>query len=670
MPNRLAQETSPYLRQHADNPVDWWPWSPEAFAEARRRDCPVLVSIGYAACHWCHVMAHESFEDPAIAALMNEHFVNIKVDREERPDIDQVHLAALQALGEQGGWPLTMFLTPDGTPFWGGTYFPPEPRWGRPSFRDVLAGLSAAYRDKRGEVASTAGALKTRLARATYGDSRGLSLAQINEVGRGILGVMDPVAGGIRGAPKFPNAMLLETLWRVGHRTGETGLTDSFLLTLRRISNGGIYDHVGGGFARYSTDAEWLVPHFEKMLYDNALLLELLALAWQETGEDLFRRRAGETVDWLTREMRLPEGVFAASLDADSPGGEGAFYVWTPAELEAALGPEDAAFFARWYDISAAGNWEGHSIPNRTKAPEASPADEARLAALRATLLAARTGRPRPARDDKALADWNGLLIAALVRAAVAFERPDWLDLARTTFTAAARLLSRENGRLGHAWKEGRLVYPGFAADLAAMARAAVALHEATGEARDLAAARDWLEALWAQHWAGGRLYMTAADADALVVRPEAMQDDAVPSAMGMAAEAALRFAVAAGDEEWRRRSETWLQGAAERAATLGMQHLTIVNAVDLRLGGVEILVTGSGAAADALGEAALAVPYPLRIVHRLAAGAALAPGHPAAGAVSDEPRALVCAGDRCGLPVATADALRQRVDEMLGRGG
>jgi uncharacterized protein YyaL (SSP411 family) len=559
-----------------------------------------------------------------------------------------------------------MFLTPDGEPFWGGTYFPPEPRWGRPSFRDVLGGLAAAYRDKRDAVASTASAIKTRLARATYGDSHGLSLADIDEVGRGILGVMDPVAGGLRGAPKFPNAMLLETLWRVGRRTGETGLTDSFLLSLRRIANGGIYDHVGGGFARYSTDAEWLVPHFEKMLYDNALLLELLALAWQETGDDLFRRRAVETVDWLTREMLLPEGVFAASLDADSPGGEGAFYVWTPAELEAALGAEEAAFFARWYDVTAEGNWESHSIPNRIRTPEAPAADEARLAALRAKLLAVRDGRPRPARDDKALADWNGLLIAALVRAAVAFERPDWLDRARNTFAAALRLFAQD-GRLGHAWKEGRLVYPGFAADLAAMARAAVALHEATGDEALLAAARAWLEALWAQHWAGGRLYMTAADADALVVRPEAMQDDAVPSAMGMAAEAALRFAVAAGDDDWRARSETWLTAAAERAATLAMQHLTIVNAVDLRLGGVEVLVTGSGEAADALAEAALAVPFPIRIVHRLAAGVALSPDHPAAAAVSDQPQALVCAGDRCGLPVATPDALHQRVAEMLG---
>ncbi|HVV94324.1 MAG TPA: thioredoxin domain-containing protein [Hyphomicrobiales bacterium] len=665
MPNRLAQETSPYLRQHADNPVDWWPWSPEAFAEARRRDCPVLVSIGYAACHWCHVMAHESFEDPAIAALMNEHFVNIKVDREERPDIDQVHLAALQALGEQGGWPLTMFLTPDGAPFWGGTYFPPEPRWGRPSFRNVLAGLTAAYRDKRGDVASTASALKTRLARATYGDSRGLSLAQIDEVGRGILGIMDPVAGGIRGAPKFPNAMLLETLWRVGHRTGETGLTDSFLLTLRRISNGGIYDHIGGGFARYSTDAEWLVPHFEKMLYDNALLLELLALGWEETGDDLFRRRAGETVKWLTREMLLPDGVFAASLDADSPGGEGAFYVWTPAELETALGSEDAAFFARWYDISGAGNWEGRSIPNRTATPEASAEEEARLAALREKLLAVRDRRPHPARDDKALADWNGLLIAALVRAAMVFGRGDWLDLARIGFAAARRLFERE-GRLGHSWKDGRLLYPGFAADLAAMARAAVALHEATGDNVYLTPARAWLDGLWNEHWSSGRLYMTAADGEALVVRPEAMQDDAVPSAMGLFAEAALRYAVAANDEEWRGRSETLLTAGAERAATLAMQHLTIVNAVDLRLGGVEILVTGQGPEADVLAQAALAVPFPVRIVHRLAPGAALAAAHPAATAVSVKPQALVCAGDRCSLPVTTPDALRGRVKEML----
>jgi uncharacterized protein YyaL (SSP411 family) len=462
--------------------------------------------------------------------------------------------------------------------------------------------------------------------------------------------------------------MLLETLWRVGGRSGNVKLNEAFTLALERMSNGGIYDHVGGGFARYSTDAKWLVPHFEKMLYDNALLLELLALAWHDSGNALFSRRAAETVDWLAREMRLPGGGFAASLDADSPGGEGAFYVWTPAELEAVLGAEDAAFFAHWYDITPAGNWEhGRSIANRSAHPVASEAEEARLAGLRARLLAHRDGRPRPARDDKALADWNGMTIAALAVAGMAFERPDWIALGTEAFQFVVARLERD-GRLGHSWKDDQLVFPGFAADLAAMARAAAALAEATGETRYLDHAASWLDALWRLHWADGILYMTAADADALVVRPQALQDDATPSAAGLAADAMQRLAVLSGEELWRGRSEELLAGVVGRTAQFATQHLTIVNALDLRLGGVEIVVTGQGEAADALAAAARSVPFPIRILHRIRPGDSLAADHPAAALLDGgQPRALACAGDRCGLPVQSAADLLRSVSELRG---
>ena len=367
-PNRLAHETSPYLLQHQHNPVDWWPWGPEALAEAKRTDKPILLSVGYAACHWCHVMAHESFEDAATAQVMNELFVNIKVDREERPDIDQIYMSALHHLGEHGGWPLTMFLTPAGEPFWGGTYFPKTARYGKPAFVEVLREVERVFRQEPQSVEQNRSALMTRLAESARPVGKVvIGAAELNRAASQVGGMIDPVNGGMRGAPKFPQPMMLEFLWRAGQRTGDRRYFAAVQLSLARMCEGGIYDHLGGGFSRYSIDDRWLTPHFEKMLYDNALLLELLALAWQHSAIDLFRTRARETVRWLEREMTTPGGAFSASLDADSEGEEGKFYVWSLDEIATILGGPDAAFFAAHYDVTAEGNFEGSQYPQSSQ---------------------------------------------------------------------------------------------------------------------------------------------------------------------------------------------------------------------------------------------------------------------------------------------------------------
>src|SRR5437764_1619499 len=392
--NRLAAATSPYLLQHQHNPVDWREWGPEALDEAQQTNKPILLSVGYAACHWCHVMAHESFEDAATARVMNELFVSIKVDREERPDIDQIYMNALHLLGEQGGWPLTMFLTPAGEPVWGGTYFPKEARFGRAAFTDVLREIARLFREEPDRIGKNRDALMARLSERARPEGKvTVGLAELDRVANGIARAIDTQNGGLQGAPKFPQCGLFELLWRAGERApadqndaraGAGAFFGRVLLTLEHICEGGIYDHLGGGFSRYSVDERWLVPHFEKMLYDNALLLELLALAYQRSANELFRQRARETVGWLAREMTTPEGAFCASLDADSEGEEGKFYVWSLAEIESVLGREDAAFFAAHYDVTPQGNFEGHNILNRLKHVTRRSEDEQRLATLRA----------------------------------------------------------------------------------------------------------------------------------------------------------------------------------------------------------------------------------------------------------------------------------------------
>ncbi len=489
MSNELAKAASPYLLQHKDNPVHWRLWGPAALAEAEAANKPILLSVGYAACHWCHVMAHESFEDAATAAVMNELFVNIKVDREERPDIDHIYMQALHAFGEHGGWPMTMFLTPRGEPFWGGTYFPKEARYGRPAFVTVLRSVARAFHDEQGKITSNAEAVRQSLGRARLAatDAAPLSLAIADALAPKLADYVDPVDGGLRGAPKFPNPAIFEFLWRAGGRLNQKKYRDLVRLTLTKMSEGGIYDHLGGGYARYSTDDRWLVPHFEKMLYDNAQILELLALAWQHFGDALFRQRAYETVGWLAREMTNAGGGFCASLDADSEGEEGKFYVWTWPEFVEILGAEDATFFGKFYNASRIGNWaeEKHgksvTILNRLelKAPP-TPQEEARLAPLRQKLFAARDKRVHPGLDDKIMADWNGLMIAALVRAATTFNEPRWIMHAARAYHYVVDHLQfadeDDARRLAHSTRAGVVVKPGLALDHAAMARAALAL--------------------------------------------------------------------------------------------------------------------------------------------------------------------------------------------------
>ena len=466
--NRLHLETSPYLLQHKDNPVHWWAWGPDALAEAKRTGKPILLSVGYAACHWCHVMAHESFEDEATAEVMNGLYVNIKVDREERPDIDAIYMGALHRLGEQGGWPLTMFLDSEARPFWGGTYFPKDQRFGRPAFVTVLLRIAEAYESQPDEVRANADSILASLnerpaSKSGFVASESLVRDLVARIARSV----DKDHGGLSGAPKFPQWNVFWLLWRGAIRFDDANAKQAVLTTLTHICQGGIYDHLGGGFARYSVDERWLVPHFEKMLYDNALLIDLLTEAWRETQNPLFAARISETVNWLTREMIAEGGGFAASLDADSEGEEGKFYVWTAAEIRDVLGEADATFFGKIYDVTAEGNFEGQTILNRLGSlAMLTSEDEARLAEMRCKLFARRAPRIRPGWDDKVLADWNGLMIASLSRAAVVFKKPEWLDLASTAFAFVSthmRLkpfpiaLNRESipSPLGRRWSEG-----------------------------------------------------------------------------------------------------------------------------------------------------------------------------------------------------------------------
>jgi uncharacterized protein YyaL (SSP411 family) len=671
--NRLAQATSPYLLQHAHNPVAWWQWGPEALDTAKRENKPILLSVGYAACHWCHVMAHESFEDEATAAVMYELFVNIKVDREERPDIDQIYMHALHLLGEQGGWPLTMFLTPKGEPVWGGTYFPKDSRFGRPAFVDVLREVARLFREEPAKIEQNRKALLARLAdKARPTGKVTVSATELNGAARQIGNAFDPTHGGLRGAPKFPQPAMLEFLWRAGMRTGDARFFETVEQTLEHMSEGGIYDHLGGGFSRYSVDEKWLVPHFEKMLYDNAQLLELLALAFQRSGNPLFAERARETVGWLEREMATGEGAFAASLDADSEGEEGKFYVWSLNEIEAALG-QDAADFAEEYDVSAGGNFEGHNILNRLKhlprnmaAQETAFAGAARMSMLRGKLLEIRNKRIRPGLDDKVLADWNGLMIAALVNAGIILDEPSWIVLARRAFDFIARSMT-QNDRLGHSWRAGQTLFPGLASDYAAMIRAALALYEASGERVLLNQALSWQHALdthYADRETGG-YYLTADDASDLLLRPHSTADDATPNPNAVAASNLVRLAALTGEHHWRAKADRLIESIMSAQAQNLFSHVALLNALDLRLRAAEIVLTGPDA--EALVEAALKLPFLDRIVLRALSAANLPAAHPAQEKLkaATGSAAFICVGERCSLPVSKPGQIAATVTAM-----
>jgi uncharacterized protein YyaL (SSP411 family) len=665
--NRLAQATSPYLLQHKHNPVDWWTWGPDALAEAKRTHKPILLSVGYAACHWCHVMAHESFEDAATAQVMNDLFVNIKVDREERPDIDQIYMNALHILGEQGGWPLTMFLTPQAEPVWGGTYFPKESRFGRPAFVDVLREVARLFREEPGQIEQNRAALLSRLAQKARPSGKvTIGLKELDAAAMQIGNMFDPINGGLRGAPKFPQPAILEMLWRAGLRTNDARFFETVEHSLERMCEGGIYDHLGGGFSRYSVDERWLVPHFEKMLYDNAQLLELLALAYQRSDKALFATRARETVEWLKREMTTKEGAFAASLDADSEGEEGKFYVWSKNEIIELIGPEAGEFFARHYDVTDEGNFEGHTILNRLKNVPRSEADEARLASLRVILLEARAGRVRPGLDDKVLADWNGLMIAALVNAGIILDEPSWIEMARRAFDFIAHAMTKDN-RLGHSWRDGKLLYPGLASDFAAIIRAALALYEATGERVCLERALSWQNA-FDVHYTDpdtGGYYLSADDASDLLLRPHSTSDDATPNPNAVAAQNLVRLAVLAGSDSWRGKADRLIESILSAAERNLFGHVALLNALDLRLRAAEIVASGSKA--DDFARTALRLPYLDRIVLRAASSNDLPPSHSLHEKlkVVSGSAAFVCVGERCSLPVADPGQIAETVAAM-----
>jgi uncharacterized protein YyaL (SSP411 family) len=562
MPNRLAEETSPYLQQHADNPVDWYPWGPEALQKSREENKPVLLSVGYSACHWCHVMAHESFENERIAAIMNEHFVNIKVDREERPDIDSIYMEAVQAMTGHGGWPMTVFLTPDGVPFFGGTYFPAENRHGLPSFPQVLQAVSRLYREQPEKVQQSAAEIGNFLKNsATMQPSRSEPNPGIlDEAARVMLSQFDRVNGGTEGAPKFPQPMNLEFMLKSYRRTGDTGLVAMAELTLQKMAYGGIYDQVGGGFHRYSVDDVWLVPHFEKMLYDNAQLTRIYLQAYQLTGNPLYRRIAEETLDYVTREMVSPEGGFYSAQDADSEGVEGKFYVWTPAEVMAVLGQEDGKLFNLIFDITQRGNFEGHNIPHFPRTLEtvaaASNIPLERLEEVvrtgREKLYAERSKRVPPGTDRKVLVGWNGLMLRAFSEAASILERSDYRQTAirNAEFILSTLVQPAGDGapegelRLYRTYKDGKAHIEAFAEDYAFYADGLISLYEATFEPRWIDTARSLISTLLAHFWDGeqGGSYSTADYHETLVTRPKDLYDNAIPSANSVAAEALLRL--------------------------------------------------------------------------------------------------------------------------------
>ncbi|MCX4636533.1 thioredoxin domain-containing protein [Streptomyces platensis] len=676
MPNRLAHETSPYLLQHADNPVDWWPWSAAAFEEARRRGVPVLLSVGYSSCHWCHVMAHESFEDAATAELLNEHFVAVKVDREERPDVDAVYMEAVQAATGQGGWPMTVFLTPDAEPFYFGTYFPPEPRHGMPSFGQILDGVRTAWADRRDEVGEVAGRIVADLAgRSLTGalpaDRRPPGTEELHGALMGLTREFDAVHGGFGGAPKFPPSMVLEFLLRHYARTGSAGALEMVQATGAAMARGGIYDQLGGGFARYAVDATWTVPHFEKMLYDNALLCRTYAHLWRATGSDLARRIAVETADFMVRELRTDQGGFASALDADSDDGtgkhvEGAYYVWTPEQLRAVLGDEDAEFAATCFGVTEEGTFEEGASVLQLPDPEGL-VDAERMASVKRRLLAAREERPRPGRDDKVVASWNGLAIAALAETGAYFDRPDLIQAATDAADLLVRVHMDWHARLHRTSRDGTPgANSGVLEDYADVAEGFLTLASVTGEGVWVEFAGFFLDTVLLQFTAeDGALYDTAADAEALIRRPQDPTDNATPSGWTAAAGALFSYAALTGSGLHRDAAEralgivTALAGRAPRFIGWGLA--VAEAALD---GPREVAVVGpqGDPATVALHRAALLGTAPGAVVALGAPEADEVPLLQDRPLVDGQPAAYVCRHFTCERPTTDPEELTERL--------
>lgn len=611
--NRLADETSPYLRQHRDNPVDWYPWGPEAFAMAAERNRPVLVSVGYSSCHWCHVMAHESFEDPATAAVMNRLFVNVKVDREERPDVDAVYMDSVQAMTGQGGWPMTVFCTPDGRPFFGGTYYPDRPRGQMPSFKQVMAAVAEAWENRRDDVDAQADQLTAVIGRIAKNigalpdankASGALDTSLLESAGHAIVSAFDPQWGGFGGAPKFPGAMTLTSALMLHRSTSDPHLLQVVRTSLDAMASGGIYDHLGGGFARYSVDRQWLVPHFEKMLYDNALLSRLYLHAWQVTGEPTYLQVLNETLEYVLRDLRHRDGGFYSAEDADSEGVEGRFYVWSESELRdvvnGSIDADTAESAVRWWGVTSAGNFEGANILNRPVRGDLLRSPE--LEKARAALFNHRCQRVRPGLDDKVLTEWNALMLSTLAEAAAATGSASWREAAVANGEFLLGNLRRPDGRWLRSWQsggEGRAAearHLAYAQDYAALIDAFTRLGELTGEARWINEARacaDGLISTFKDPSSAG-FFTTGDDAEKLVTRPKELFDNATPSAQSLAAVGLLRLAALTGDGSYHEQAEQILELLAVSAVKHPTAFGRILEALHMMLEGpMEIVVTG-----------------------------------------------------------------------------
>jgi uncharacterized protein YyaL (SSP411 family) len=657
--NRLAHATSPYLQQHQDNPVDWWEWGTEALAEAQRLSKPILLSVGYSACHWCHVMAHESFEDATTAAYMNDHFVNIKVDREERPDIDAVYMRATQAMTGQGGWPMTCVLTPDGEPFFAGTYFPPEPRQGTPAFTQVLQALAEAWKDRRDEVMTVSRDIMTHLESSIDPTGGALGPEELDAAAIELGTSYDAEAGGFGTSPKFPPSMVLEFLLRHAARTGSRQSLDQVAGTCEVMARGGMYDQLSGGFARYSVDRFWRVPHFEKMLYDNAQLLRVYLHWWRQTGSPLAERVVRETGRFLIDELRTPEGGFASALDADSDGHEGTFYVFNPNQLMRSLGAADGAWAAQLLGVTGAGTFErGFS----TLQLRTDPDDPERWERVRATLLSVRAERTRPARDDKVVASWNGMAISALAEAGVLLDEPDFTAAA----VDAAELLHRVHlaGDFVRTSRDG--VAGGNAAvleDHGSVAEGFLAVLGVTGDAVWLDRARLLLDRV-VDHFADpdGGFFDTADDAETLIVRPKDASDNAYPSGTSAAVHALIACAAITGEHRYRAAAESGIASAATIATRLPrFAGWTLAAAEALVAGPLEIAVVGGVDQRHALHRAALHLPSPGAVVVGGEVGLDV-PLFEQRDVVDDRAAAYVCRGFVCQRPVTTVEELRALV--------
>ena len=685
--NRLIHATSPYLLQHAHNPVDWYEWGEEAFARAKAEDRPVLLSVGYAACHWCHVMAHESFEDAQTAATMNQYYVNIKVDREERPDIDSIYMTALQAMTNSGGWPMTMFLTPAGMPFYGGTYFPPEDRYGMPAFNRLLLSVADAYTRRRDDLLASGNELLDHIRTAASARLPGAPItpALLDDAYASLHGMFDQTHGGFGRAPKFPQAMTFEFLLRYAQRTGNRLAWEMVATTLRHMAEGGMYDQLGGGFHRYSVDEEWLVPHFEKMLYDNALLARVYVEAYQFSGDPFYRRIAEETLDYVARELRHPGGGFFSTQDADSlatpdaaHAEEGAFFVWTPAELRALLGP-DAMAFAALYDVTERGNFEGKNILRvvRTQAEvaRATGLAEQRVAELaahgRQALFDARAQRPHPTRDDKILTGWNGMMLRAFAHAAAALGRDDYREIARQNAAFVLENLRDGDGMLLRSWKDGRAgATAGFLEDYALLADGLLALYEATFEERWLLAARTLANTILASFWDDtvSGFYDTATTHEMLIIRPRDTGDNATPSGNSAAAELLLKLAVIFDAPDYRERALTVLGGMTQLMAQYPTGFGRYLAAAEFALATPhEIALVGAPDAADtqALREAIFApfLPNKVVVLQRPDATATIAsPLLEGRVQIDGHATAYVCQNYACQLPATDVEALRAQL--------